>query len=267
MISAQSRTQPARSSTAPSRRSSVPGLIPRPGMTPFQGAFTPGSPQSGQNRSSSSRGPGSQAVVTGQLAKTSYVGGHNSVDADGKVVGSTVGEQASQALRNLATVPESEGRAWRTSCTGPSPWWTVTHWMRVSPPSSKHGTQPARRRPSRSTSSAASAPGSSWRSTPSLSCDGSRRLGSPLADRRYQDAGPEAGAPGTPGEPLGVRWSGDGRAGLAQVALFNAGQRPRTCPAAIRPSSNSAVPVVTTGSCAANSRSACPSSVSTTARP
>jgi enamine deaminase RidA (YjgF/YER057c/UK114 family) len=78
-------------------------------MTPFQGAFTPGSPQSGQSRSSSSRGPGSQAVVAGQLAKTSYVGGQNSVDADGKVVGSTVGEQASQALRNLATVLESEG--------------------------------------------------------------------------------------------------------------------------------------------------------------
>src|SRR5256714_13234572 len=53
----------------------------------------------------------------------------------------------------------------------------------------------------------------------------------------------------------------------AMQILRRAGQRPRTCPAAIHPSSNAAVPVVTTGSCAAKSRSACSSSVSTTARP
>jgi enamine deaminase RidA (YjgF/YER057c/UK114 family) len=51
----------------------------------------------------------SQAVVVEQPAKTIYVGGQNGVDADGKVVGSTVGEQASQALRNLTTILESEG--------------------------------------------------------------------------------------------------------------------------------------------------------------
>jgi enamine deaminase RidA (YjgF/YER057c/UK114 family) len=51
----------------------------------------------------------SQAVVVEQPAKTIYVGGQNGVDADGKVVGSTVGEQAGQALRNLATILESEG--------------------------------------------------------------------------------------------------------------------------------------------------------------
>ncbi len=51
----------------------------------------------------------SQAVVVEQPAKTIYVGGQNGVDADGKVVGATVGEQASQALRNLATILESEG--------------------------------------------------------------------------------------------------------------------------------------------------------------
>lgn len=51
----------------------------------------------------------SQAVVVEQPAKTIYVGGQNGVDADGKIVGSTVGEQASQALRNLATILESEG--------------------------------------------------------------------------------------------------------------------------------------------------------------
>jgi enamine deaminase RidA (YjgF/YER057c/UK114 family) len=51
----------------------------------------------------------SQAVVVEQPAKTIYVGGQNGVDADGKVVGPTVGEQAAQAFRNLATILESEG--------------------------------------------------------------------------------------------------------------------------------------------------------------
>jgi enamine deaminase RidA (YjgF/YER057c/UK114 family) len=51
----------------------------------------------------------SQAVVVEQPAKTIYIAGQNGVDADGKVVGSTVGEQASQAFRNLATILESEG--------------------------------------------------------------------------------------------------------------------------------------------------------------
>lgn len=51
----------------------------------------------------------SQAVVVEQPAKTIYIGGQNGVDADGKVVGPTVGEQTTQALRNLATILESEG--------------------------------------------------------------------------------------------------------------------------------------------------------------
>lgn len=51
----------------------------------------------------------SQAVVVEQPAKTIYIGGQNGVDADGKVVGPTVGEQTGQALRNLATILESEG--------------------------------------------------------------------------------------------------------------------------------------------------------------
>ena len=38
-----------------------------------------------------------------------YVGGQNGVGAEGKVVRPTVGEQARQALRNLAAVLESEG--------------------------------------------------------------------------------------------------------------------------------------------------------------
>jgi enamine deaminase RidA (YjgF/YER057c/UK114 family) len=51
----------------------------------------------------------SQAVVAEQPTKTIYIGGQNGVDADGKVVGPTVGAQASQAFRNLATILESEG--------------------------------------------------------------------------------------------------------------------------------------------------------------
>ena len=51
----------------------------------------------------------SQAVVVEQPTKTIYIGGQNGVDADGAVVGPTVGEQAAQAIRNLATVLESEG--------------------------------------------------------------------------------------------------------------------------------------------------------------
>jgi enamine deaminase RidA (YjgF/YER057c/UK114 family) len=51
----------------------------------------------------------SQAVVVEQPAKTIYIGGQNGVGADGKVVGPTVGEQALQAFRNLATILESEG--------------------------------------------------------------------------------------------------------------------------------------------------------------
>lgn len=51
----------------------------------------------------------SQAVVVEQPTKTIYIGGQNGVDADGKVVGPTVGEQSLQAFRNLATILESEG--------------------------------------------------------------------------------------------------------------------------------------------------------------
>jgi enamine deaminase RidA (YjgF/YER057c/UK114 family) len=51
----------------------------------------------------------SQAVVVEQPAKTIYIGGQNGVDADGKVVGPTLREQAVQAFRNLATILASEG--------------------------------------------------------------------------------------------------------------------------------------------------------------
>src|SRR5262245_7360239 len=51
----------------------------------------------------------SQAVVVEQPARTIYIGGQNGVDVEGKVVGPTVGEQATRALRNLATILESEG--------------------------------------------------------------------------------------------------------------------------------------------------------------
>jgi len=51
----------------------------------------------------------SQAVVVEQPTKTLYIGGQNGVDASGKVVGPTVGEQARQVFRNLSTILESEG--------------------------------------------------------------------------------------------------------------------------------------------------------------
>ena len=51
----------------------------------------------------------SQAVVVEQPSKTIYIGGQNGVDAEGKVVGPTVGEQSTQVFRNLATILESEG--------------------------------------------------------------------------------------------------------------------------------------------------------------
>jgi len=51
----------------------------------------------------------SQAVSVEQPAKTIYIGGQNGVDADGKVVGPTLGEQSLQAFRNIATILESEG--------------------------------------------------------------------------------------------------------------------------------------------------------------
>ena len=51
----------------------------------------------------------SQAVVVEEPTKTIYIGGQNGVDADGKIVGPTLVEQATQAFRNLATILESEG--------------------------------------------------------------------------------------------------------------------------------------------------------------
>ncbi|MGI5132096.1 RidA family protein [Pseudonocardia sp. CA-107938] len=51
----------------------------------------------------------SQAVVVEQPAKTIYIGGQNGVDADGKVVGPTVGEQSRQAFANIATILAGEG--------------------------------------------------------------------------------------------------------------------------------------------------------------
>jgi enamine deaminase RidA (YjgF/YER057c/UK114 family) len=51
----------------------------------------------------------SQAVVVEAPTRTIYVGGQNGVDAEGKVVGDTLGEQSRQAFRNLATVLEAAG--------------------------------------------------------------------------------------------------------------------------------------------------------------
>ncbi|MBT2207685.1 RidA family protein [Actinomadura sp. NEAU-AAG7] len=51
----------------------------------------------------------SHAVVVEQPAKTIYIGGQNGVDADGEIVGPTLGEQSAQAFRNLQTILRSEG--------------------------------------------------------------------------------------------------------------------------------------------------------------
>ncbi|WP_242882138.1 RidA family protein [Actinomadura litoris] len=51
----------------------------------------------------------SQAVVVEQPAKTIYIGGQNGVDAEGKIVGPTLGEQSAQAFRNLQAILRSEG--------------------------------------------------------------------------------------------------------------------------------------------------------------
>jgi enamine deaminase RidA (YjgF/YER057c/UK114 family) len=51
----------------------------------------------------------SQAVVVESPTRTIYVGGQNGVDADGKVVGPGLAEQARQAFANLATVLAAEG--------------------------------------------------------------------------------------------------------------------------------------------------------------
>ena len=51
----------------------------------------------------------SQAVVVEQPTKTIYISGQNGVDAEGRIVGPTVGEQSVQVFRNLAAILESEG--------------------------------------------------------------------------------------------------------------------------------------------------------------
>ncbi|GAA3382337.1 RidA family protein [Cryptosporangium minutisporangium] len=51
----------------------------------------------------------SQAVVVEQPAKTIYIGGQNGVDETGTIVGPTLREQSERALKNIATIVESEG--------------------------------------------------------------------------------------------------------------------------------------------------------------
>jgi enamine deaminase RidA (YjgF/YER057c/UK114 family) len=119
-----------------------------------------------------SRSPAfSQAVVVEQPAKMIYIGGQNGVDAAGKLVGPTVGEQASQAFRNLATVLESEGASLANIVS-----WSIAvvdgHSLDEGFAAfQQRGTRPTHGRRLRSTSSPAWAPSSSSRSTPSPSCD------------------------------------------------------------------------------------------------
>ncbi|WP_433375680.1 RidA family protein [Actinoplanes sp. CA-142083] len=65
----------------------------------------------------------SQAVVVEQPAKTIYIGGQNGVGPDGKIVGPSLGEQAEQAFRNIATILESEGATLAN----------VVHWRIATP--------------------------------------------------------------------------------------------------------------------------------------
>lgn len=46
----------------------------------------------------------SQAVVVQGAGKTIYIGGQNAVNAQGEIVGDTIGEQTEQAMRNVQTV-------------------------------------------------------------------------------------------------------------------------------------------------------------------
>lgn len=62
----------------------------------------------------------SQAMVVESPTKTIYVGGQNGVDADGQVVGDTLGAQSAQAFANLSTVLAEEGAALKDVVT-----WTI----------------------------------------------------------------------------------------------------------------------------------------------
>jgi enamine deaminase RidA (YjgF/YER057c/UK114 family) len=62
------------------------------------------------NPESLARNPAfTQAVVVEAPTKTIYVGGQNAVTADGKIVGDTLAEQASQALGNVRAALEAAG--------------------------------------------------------------------------------------------------------------------------------------------------------------
>ena len=143
----------------------------------------------------------SQAVVVEQPAKTIYIGGQNGVDADGKVVGPSVEEQARQAFRNLATILESEG----ASLTN------IVHWSIAVVDGhtfdegvaafQQYGSRPIHRPRSPSTSSPAWAPAFSSRSTLSPSCD-ARRGGAykdePPADWSKRSSSRESAPRGRP---------------------------------------------------------------------
>jgi enamine deaminase RidA (YjgF/YER057c/UK114 family) len=56
------------------------------------------------------RNPGfTQAVVVEAPGKTIYVGGQNAISADGRIVGDTLAEQATQALDNLRAALTAAG--------------------------------------------------------------------------------------------------------------------------------------------------------------
>ncbi len=54
----------------------------------------------------------SQAVVTHGTGKTIYIGGQNAVDATGKMIGTDIATQTTQAMKNIETLLQACGAGW-----------------------------------------------------------------------------------------------------------------------------------------------------------
>jgi enamine deaminase RidA (YjgF/YER057c/UK114 family) len=54
----------------------------------------------------------SQAVVTQGTGKTIYIGGQNGVDANGKMIGTDIATQTTQAMKNIETLLQTCGADW-----------------------------------------------------------------------------------------------------------------------------------------------------------
>ncbi|HEY1031823.1 MAG TPA: RidA family protein [Flavipsychrobacter sp.] len=54
----------------------------------------------------------SQAVVTQGDGKTIYIGGQNGIDANGKMAGTDIATQTTQAMKNIETLLQACGAGW-----------------------------------------------------------------------------------------------------------------------------------------------------------